>query len=296
VVVIASIFIYFNVINYNFSLIIEERNLRIENINAKIENLKSKGELNLSKKDVEAFFKFDEKRVFWAPKIMALTQITPKTMSITQIQYLRKKLNISAITELEDGVKEFDVVEDFISKLKSNDEFFKDFESIKFLSSSQDNVRGHKTFTFKIEAKLKSKNNQKNKKESTSNNKNIKLSENKHLVKQNTKSEISKKVNKNLQKKEQQSILTTIFTNEELLPYNSYYEYKDETGIKRITGKYKAEYDLISKYKKMIASPKDWNKKSTLTGQLIIEITKLQNDISKFKENQKKDEINLELK
>ena len=127
----------------------------IENLNTQINDLKSEAKLDLSKKNVESLYKFDENRIFWAPKIMALTNLTPETMSITQIQLLRKKLNISAITELAEDVKEFDVVESFIAKLKSDETFFNDFESIRFLNSSQDNVKGHKTFTFKIEAKLK---------------------------------------------------------------------------------------------------------------------------------------------
>ena len=166
VFVLTAIFIWFNIINYNLSSIIIEREVRIENLNAKILNLKSEGKINLSKKDVESLYKFDAKRIFWAPKIMALTNLTPETMSITQIEFLRKKVNISAITELEDDVKEFDVVESFISKLKSSDEFFADFESIRFLNSSQDNVKGHKTFTFRIEAKLKSVSKRKKKKRS----------------------------------------------------------------------------------------------------------------------------------
>ena len=166
VFVLTAIFIWFNVINYNLSSIIKEREIRIENLNTKIMNLKSEGKINLSKRDVESLYKFDGKRIFWAPKIMALTNLTPENMSITQIEFLRKKLNISAITELEDDVKEFDVVESFISKLKSSDEFFADFESIRFLNSSQDNVKGHKTFTFKIEAKLKSVSKRKKKKRS----------------------------------------------------------------------------------------------------------------------------------
>ena len=166
VFVLTAIFIWFNVVNYNLSSIIEEREIRIENLNAKINNLKSEGKINLSKGDVESLYKFDGKRIFWAPKIMALTNLTPENMSITQIQFSRKKLNISAITELEEDVKEFDVVESFISKLKSSDEFFADFESIRFLNSSQDNVKGHKTFTFKIEAKLKSTSKRKKKKRS----------------------------------------------------------------------------------------------------------------------------------
>ena len=166
VLVLTAIFIWFNIINYNLSSIIEEREIRIENLNRKIINLKSEGKINLSKRDVESLYKFDEKRIFWAPKIMALTNLTPENMSITQIAFLRKKLSISAITELEEDVKEFDVVESFISQLKSSDEFFADFESIRFLNSSQDNVKGHKTFTFKIEAKLKSTNKRKKKKRS----------------------------------------------------------------------------------------------------------------------------------
>ena len=161
-----GILIWFNIINYNLSSIIKEREARIENLNNKILSLKSEGKINLSKKDVESLYKFDGKRVFWAPKIMELTKLTPETMSITQIEFLRKKLNISAITELEEGVKEFDVVESFISKLKSNDKFYNDFESIRFLNSSQDNIKGHKTFSFKIEAKLKSSSKRKKKKRS----------------------------------------------------------------------------------------------------------------------------------
>ena len=166
VLVLTAIFIWFNIINYNLSSIIEEREIRIENLNAKFLILKSESKINLSKGDVESLYKFDGKRIFWAPKIMALTNLTPENMSITQIQFSRKKLNISAITELEEDVKEFDVVESFISKLKSSDEFFADFESIRFLNSSQDNVKGHKTFTFKIEAKLKSTSKRKKKKRS----------------------------------------------------------------------------------------------------------------------------------
>ncbi len=161
-----GILIWFNIINYNLSSIIKEREARIENLNNKILSLKSEGKINLSKKDVESLYKFDGKRVFWAPKIMELTKLTPETMSITQIEFLRKKLNISAITELEEGVKEFDVVESFISKLKSNDKFYNDFESIRFLNSSQDNIKGHKTFSFRIEAKLKSSSKRKKKKRS----------------------------------------------------------------------------------------------------------------------------------
>ena len=164
--VLISIFIWFNVINYNLSSIIEEREARIENLNTKILSLKSEGKINLSKKNVESLYKFDEKRIFWAPKLMALTNLTPETMSITQIEFLRNKLNISAITELDADVKEFDVVESFISRLKSSDKFFADFKSIRFLNSSQDNVKGHKTFTFKIEAQLKSLSKRKTKKRS----------------------------------------------------------------------------------------------------------------------------------
>ena len=70
--VLISIFIWFNVINYNLSSIIEERETRIENLNTKILSLKSEGKINLSKKNVESLYKFDEKRIFWAPKLMAL--------------------------------------------------------------------------------------------------------------------------------------------------------------------------------------------------------------------------------
>ena len=83
-------FIWFNVINFNLSSIISERKARIADLNKKIDNLESESKINLSKDDVKSLFKLDEKRVFWAPKIMSLTKLTPETMSITQIEYLRK--------------------------------------------------------------------------------------------------------------------------------------------------------------------------------------------------------------
>ena len=155
-IVLLSLFIWFNLINHSFSKIISERKSRINNLKSQIQELKSDGEIGLTKKNVESLFKFDKERIFWAPKVMALANLTPPTMSITHIEFLRKKMNISAITELDDDIKEFDIVESFISKLKADKIFFSDFESIRFLNSSQDNVKGHKSFTFRIEAKLKS--------------------------------------------------------------------------------------------------------------------------------------------
>jgi len=155
--ILVSIFIWFNVINYNLSSIVNTRNKKISLRQIEIDNLKSDVKIQLAKIDVENLYKFDEKRLFWSPKLMALTNLTPTTMSITKIEFFRKKLNISAITEIEEGKKEFDIVEDFIAKLESNDEFFGDFESIRFIDSSQDNVRNLKIFTFRIEAKIKQK-------------------------------------------------------------------------------------------------------------------------------------------
>ena len=86
-----SLFVWFNVISFNLSSIISERKARIADLNKKIDNLESESKINLSKDDVKLLYRLDEKRVFWAPKVMSLSKLTPETMSITQIEFFRKK-------------------------------------------------------------------------------------------------------------------------------------------------------------------------------------------------------------
>ena len=147
--------IWFNMINMDLSSIIETRQKKISTLTEKTEALNSNTEINISKKDVKALHSFDKKRIFWGKKLKVLSEITPQSVSITSIELTKRELNISAVTEIDDDLKEFDFVVEFISKLKNNTDFMNDFINIKFLNSTQESIKNKKVFSFSITAKLK---------------------------------------------------------------------------------------------------------------------------------------------
>ena len=147
--------IWFGFINYRMNNIIESRTQTIKEIIKKTEELKKSGKINLSKIDIKTLNNFENKRMFWAPKLIALSEITPEDMAITGLDFENKKLQISAISKIENGEKDFDVVEDFMKRIDENEEFNKDFKSIKFDSMEKSRAKGQEVLSFTIKAKLK---------------------------------------------------------------------------------------------------------------------------------------------
>ena len=163
--VIASLFllsiVWFITINYSINNLISERQATINKLENEIESLKKEGQVELSKSDIESLHKLDNERIFWANKLLILSEITPPEMVITEIEYDKRKLIIAAITKLDEE-KEFEIVKSFIELLKINKEFSEDFRSIQFLKSERIKVRGpgnkkEPAMIFKVEAKVKSK-------------------------------------------------------------------------------------------------------------------------------------------
>ena len=147
--------IWFAFINYRMDYIIENRQETIQTIIKDTEELKRSGKINLSKIDIKTLNKFENKRMFWAPKLIALSQITPEDMAITGLNFENKKLEISAISKIEQGDKDFDVVEDFMKRIDENEEFNKDFKGIKFDSMEKSKAKGQEVLSFTIKARLK---------------------------------------------------------------------------------------------------------------------------------------------
>jgi len=148
--------IWFVTINYSISSLISDRQDTINELQKDIEELKKDGQVELSKADIQSLHKLDNERIFWANKLLILSEITPVEMAITEIEYDKRKLIIAAITRLNEE-KEFELVKSFIELLKTNEEFSKDFSSIQFLKSERTRVRGQENMIFKVEAKIKSK-------------------------------------------------------------------------------------------------------------------------------------------
>ena len=105
--------------------------------------------------DIKILNKLESKRMFWAPKLIALSEITPERMSITGFEYDHKRLKISAISSVDKTQKDFDIVEDFMNRISENKEFNNDFKDIKFESMEKSNAKGNDVLSFTIEARLK---------------------------------------------------------------------------------------------------------------------------------------------
>tara|TARA_Y100000817_G_scaffold233346_1_gene185687 strand:+ start:213 stop:818 length:606 start_codon:yes stop_codon:yes gene_type:complete len=149
------LFSFMSYTNYELNKLIDLRQTDINTLNQKINSLKKEGQVDLSKKDIEGLFKFESKRDYWTPKLQALADLTPKEMVIEELEFDKGKLNITAITRIEEGVKEFDVVEKFMNTIKADPNFQDSFQNIKFINSFRQTIQNQQTFTFKIQAKLK---------------------------------------------------------------------------------------------------------------------------------------------
>tara|TARA_Y100000814_G_scaffold253051_1_gene200556 strand:- start:500 stop:1105 length:606 start_codon:yes stop_codon:yes gene_type:complete len=149
------LFSFMSYTNYELNKLIDLRQTDINTLNQKINSLKKEGQVDLSKKDIEGLFKFESKRNYWTPKLQALADLTPKEMVIEELEFDKGKLNITAITRIEEGVKEFDVVEKFMNTIKADPNFQDSFQNIKFINSFRQTIQNQQTFTFKIQAKLK---------------------------------------------------------------------------------------------------------------------------------------------
>ena len=149
------LFSFMSYTNYELNKLIDLRQTDINTLNQKINSLKKEGQVDLSKKDIEGLFKFESKRNYWTPKLQALADLTPKEMVIEELEFDKGKLNITAITRIEEGVKEFDVVEKFMNTIKEDANFKDSFQNIKFINSFRQTIQNQQTFTFKIQAKLK---------------------------------------------------------------------------------------------------------------------------------------------
>tara|TARA_Y100000739_G_C20332308_1_gene339436 strand:+ start:192 stop:443 length:252 start_codon:yes stop_codon:yes gene_type:complete len=83
--------------------VISNRQITINKIKKDTEALRKGGKINLSKTDVKTLNKFEKDRLFWAPKLIALSEITPDDMAITEVEFENKKLRISALSSLSKG-------------------------------------------------------------------------------------------------------------------------------------------------------------------------------------------------
>ena len=150
----ANIIIYFIGSVYS-GLIVQKKN-EITDVKKKIQDLQAKGK-NLSKQDIMSFADLESGRTLWAKNFELLGKMTPDDMALTGLKFNKrnKKLYIEGISVVYKDEEEYEVVHDYINRMKRNSEFSNRFPKIKFRQGSLKKVRGQEIVHFEVEAAIK---------------------------------------------------------------------------------------------------------------------------------------------
>ncbi len=85
----------------------------------------------LSSKDLDKLAETFNNRIFWAKKMVALSNEINEKLAVRKFTYNNGVLTLNGITEVDKNVKELDLIQSFIDRLKSNEEISNDFPRIK---------------------------------------------------------------------------------------------------------------------------------------------------------------------
>jgi hypothetical protein len=112
----------------------------------------------LSSSDLDLLTKTFTERIFWAKKLVALSQEIDNKMAITQFSYKNGILSLYGVTSIDRNQREFDLIDLFITKLKSNQQISGDFPDIKYARASRDKVKDTEILRFQIDCYSKDQN------------------------------------------------------------------------------------------------------------------------------------------
>ncbi len=149
---IITIVFYGAILYFNFSLSNKLQNRRdlLQAINREIETYRESGEY-LSTNDLERLARTSTDRIFWANKLIALSDITTDKIAITHFSYKDGILSLYGITQVDVEEREFDLIHEFIESLRLNDQISLDFDEIKFVRSNRDREKDVEIIRFQID-------------------------------------------------------------------------------------------------------------------------------------------------
>lgn len=105
----------------------------------------------LSSEDLARLASTFNNRIFWAKKMIALGQEIDDKLAVRKFAYSNGILTINGITEVDVNVKELELINSFIQRLKSNPEISNDFPDIKSGQVLRQVVKDTAIFEFVIE-------------------------------------------------------------------------------------------------------------------------------------------------
>lgn len=129
---------------------LKSRKNYLKEIEAQLNSLSTSSEY-LSSKDLERLTSVNGNRVFWAKKLVALSERTSSQIAITHFSFKNNILSLYGITKLDKGQKEFDLIDNFILTLKENEDISIDFPDIKFVKSTKDVEKDVEILRFQVD-------------------------------------------------------------------------------------------------------------------------------------------------
>ena len=143
-------------IGSGYNRLIAQKENEIADVKQRIRNLQTQGK-NLSKQDILSFAELEGNRTLWARNFELLGKMTPGDMALTSLKFNKrnKKLYIEGISVVYKEEEEYEIVYNYINRMKRNREFSKNFPKVKFRHGSLKKIRGQDVVHFEIEAALK---------------------------------------------------------------------------------------------------------------------------------------------
>jgi hypothetical protein len=132
----------------------ENRSHFLNELDDEISTMKSSGEF-LSNEDLNQNALITSNRIFWAKKLVALSEIIPAEIAITNFSYKRGILTLYGITKVDRNEREMEIIYDFIGKLKDNEQISKDFPEIDFEKHYRDREKEVDILRFQIDCASK---------------------------------------------------------------------------------------------------------------------------------------------
>lgn len=153
-----SVFVIVSIILFGFALYLnsnmkqkyENRQKYLTDIQQQLNEFSASSDY-LSSKDLERLTRVNNNRVFWAKKLVALSEKTSERIAITHFSFKNGILSLFGITKLNRDIKEFELIDSFIYSLKQNEDISNDFPEIRFVKSSKDVEKDVEILRFQID-------------------------------------------------------------------------------------------------------------------------------------------------
>lgn len=109
---------------------VENRRLFLKSTEEQLKKFQTSDEY-LSTVDVGRLAQTFNNRIFWAKKLVSLSDEITRSLAVRKFTFNNGVLTLNGITPVDNNVKELDLINDFIQRLQANPEISNDFPQIK---------------------------------------------------------------------------------------------------------------------------------------------------------------------